>query len=97
MNYFVSVPINRSYKSFANSLDNFALSFADKVTVILKVALSAPVLLALPSTAAKVNTQFSIHFNESLTLQLMNGISNDLLLLHFLLAIQRNVFHQLKR
>ena len=69
------------------------LSSADKVTigtlsfasVILKVALSAPVALALAPTAAEVNTQFSIHINESSTLQLINGISNDLqkLLKHF--------------
>ena len=45
---------------------------------LFKVALSAPVSLAFATIAAVVNTQFSIHFNESSTLQLINDISNDL-------------------
>ena len=69
-----------------NNFDNFTLSFADKVTigtwsfasVILKVALSAPVASALAPIAAEVNTQFSIYLNESSILQLINGVSNDL-------------------
>ena len=36
-----------------------------------------PVALALAPTAAVGNTKFSIHFNESSTLQLINDISND--------------------
>ena len=52
----------------------------------MKVVLSAPAALALaPIAAAVVNTQFSIHFNESSAFQLINGVSNDLqnLLKHF--------------
>ena len=40
--------------------------------------LSAPVALTLSPIGAEVNTQFSIQFNESSTLQLINSISNDL-------------------
>ena len=85
INCLVFIPINISYNALPNNFDNFALSSAAKVIGalsfalgILKVALSAPVLLALASTAAEVNAQFSIHLNESSTLQLISGISNDL-------------------
>ena len=69
-----------------NSFDNFALSSADKVTigthnfvsVVLKNALSEPVASAFAPTGAEVNTQISIHPNESSILQLINGVSNDL-------------------
>ena len=44
----------------------------------MKVALSAPVALASAPIAAVVNTQVLIHFNESSTFQLINGISHDL-------------------
>ena len=47
-------------------------------SVILKVALFPSVLLTLASTAAEVYTQFSIYLNESSTLKLINGISNDI-------------------
>ena len=43
-----------------------------------KVELSAPVALPSAPIAAVVNTQLSIHNNESSALQLINGISNDL-------------------
>ena len=69
-----------------NCFTNFTLSSADKVTTgtysftsfIFKVAPFALIALASVPIAAVVNTQFSIHINESSILQLINGISNDL-------------------
>ena len=66
------------------SFDNFLLSFADKVTtrtynvvsLILKIILLE--LASLLSEAAAVKTQYFLYLSFNSTLQLNNGISNNL-------------------
>ena len=59
-----------------NSFDNFTLSSAYKVTIGTYNFASAIAKTELPSSLDR--TQFLFHVNESSTLQLINGISNDL-------------------
>ena len=47
-------------------------------SVVLKVAISAPVASASAPISAVARTHFSFYFNKSSTLLLINGISNDL-------------------
>ena len=61
-----------------NSFDNFALASPDKLTIGTYIFASVILKVALLALAALLSTQFSIHFNESSTFQLINGISNDL-------------------
>ena len=65
-----------------NNFNNFTLSSADKVTIGKKRFASVILKIAV---LAVVSKHFSIEFNESSILQLINGISSDLqkLLKHF--------------
>ena len=67
-----------------HNFDNFVLSSVFKVTIGTKSVIS--VITKVAAVPVLDNIQFSCHFKESSTLQLINGISNDLQKLNILMV-----------